>query len=468
MKIAPPLALGSFLILIVSNLQAAGSGWSAPTAVSLTGNPDPTRGAQTNTLAVNSSGLAVAAWDQYFYTNGGGSTIGVNVETNGRWGTPMTLSDPTKYCDRASAKVGGDGTIVAAWACQEVNSNVRTIQAAVRPAGSTQWSTLDAPLATGSIRVSPDPSNVRVAMNATGETWVAWSIFDGAHYVVQAAYRPAGAGTSFGMPMTVSVAGEDAIQPSLALNDAGVVAIAWAGSPWNMSTSPNTITLAKSSNGGVSFTQATVAPDLSRYTGYQNNPAVCLDQSGLAKVMWMGTGLQANWETAPESWASLQPGSQSPTIIQAGNNVSSYISPSLACDSQGNAIASVVIFDATVGVQRAQLWASAFDATTAAWSTQAKLTGNNPRKIEDIATASASLSPDGSAAYIAYIDHYNGVVKVTHLGTSGWGTPYTLGKTSNVSSFAEVVNGAAAAGSQARVLWKTQGGAVHMATEWRP
>lgn len=467
MKHTHTLMLGSLLILTASNLQAAGSGWSTPTAVSPTGNPDPTRGAQTNTIAVNSSGLAVAAWDQYFYTNGGGSTVGVNMEANGRWGTPITLSDPTKYSDRAKTAVGGDGTAVVAWASESASG--RTIEAAVRPAGSTQWSPAPIVLASGFTRVSPDPSNVKVAMNASGETWVAWSIFDGTHYVVQTAYRPAGASASFGTPVTVSVAGEDAIEPALALNDNGEVAIAWAGSPWNMSTSPNTITVAKSPGRGAPFgAPEQVAPLLSSYSGYQNNPSICLDRDGLAKVMWMGAGLQANWETAPGSWNSPQPGSQPPAVIQASNTISSYITPSLACDDQGNAIAAVTIFDATVGVQRAQLWASAFNTTAKTWSSQTQLTGNNPRKTEDIAASSAALSPDGSAAYIAYIDHYNGVVKSVHLGTAGWGTPYLLGKTSNVSSFAEIVNGAAAAGSQARVLWKTQGGAVHMATDWKP
>ena len=61
-----------------------------------------------------------------------------------------------------------------------------------------------------------------------------------------------------------------------------------------------------------------------------------------------------------------------------------------------------------------------------------------------------------------------GVVKALHRGAAGWGAPYTIGKTSRVASVAEVVNGAAAANAQGRVLWKTQGGAVHMAADWTP
>jgi len=460
-------------LLLAALVAAAGgahaAGWSAGTQVSPTGNPDPTRGAQTNTLAVNAAGVAVAAWDQYFYTNGGGSTIGAALQNKGRWEAPVTLSDPLAYCDRADSAVGGDGTIVVAWSCQDPVTAARSVQAAVRAAGSTKWSA-PVQLASGYTRVSPDPSTVRVAMNAAGEAWVAWSIHDGAHYVVEAAWRPAGAGTSFAPALQVSPVGEDAIQPALALNDNGAAAIAWAGSPWNMGSSPNTITVAKSpGHGGAFGAGVQVAPLRSPYTGYQNAPSLCLDRGGLATVTWFGTGIQANWESAADTWNWTPQSAQDPqSVIVAANTVSSYITPSLACDRDGNAIAAAVIFDATVGVQRAQLWAATFDAAADAWSAQARLTGNNPRKTEDIAAASAALAPDASVAWIAYVDHYSGVVKAIHRGAAGWGAPYTIGKTSRVASFAEVVNGAAAANAQGRVLWKTQGGAVHMAADWKP
>ena len=59
---------------------AGGGGWSSATAISPTNQPDPTRGAQVNDVAVNASGDTVAAWDQYTYNNGGGATIGVAVQ----------------------------------------------------------------------------------------------------------------------------------------------------------------------------------------------------------------------------------------------------------------------------------------------------------------------------------------------------------------------------------------------------
>jgi hypothetical protein len=455
-------------------VQAAAShaaGWSAPVAVSPLGSPDPTRGAQVNSIAVNGTGTALATWDQYFYTNGGGSTVGANVQTNGRWGTPVTISHPTKYSDRATGAILPDGTLLVAWASQEMNSNARTIEVAERPAGSTQWSTPTV-LASGSLRVSPDPSSVRLAVNKTGEAWVAWSIFDGSHYVVQAAYRPAplpGQDSDFGSPVTLTPLGEDGAQPALALNESGHVAIAWAGSPYAMSTSPNTITVAEAAPGATAFTLTRLTPDLNRYTGYLNSPAICMDASGLSRVTWFGAGIQAAVETPAET--STLPGKWTlpETVIPPISNTTSFISPSLACDDSGNAIAAATLFDATVGVQRAQVWASTLAGTK--WSKAEKLTGLNPRRTEDIAASQAVMSPDGRLAFVAYVDHYNGVVKSIHRaanGSWGTGTPYTLGKTTNVASFAEVVNGDAASATQARVLWKTRGGQQHVAVDWRP
>jgi hypothetical protein len=42
---------------------SSGSGWSAATAISPVGQPDPTRGSQLNDVAVNANGFAIAAWD---------------------------------------------------------------------------------------------------------------------------------------------------------------------------------------------------------------------------------------------------------------------------------------------------------------------------------------------------------------------------------------------------------------------
>ena len=57
-----------------------GSGWSGAIAISPLLQPDPTRGSQLNDLAVNANGLAIAAWDQFVYSNGGSASIGAAIQ----------------------------------------------------------------------------------------------------------------------------------------------------------------------------------------------------------------------------------------------------------------------------------------------------------------------------------------------------------------------------------------------------
>src|SRR5437870_954241 len=71
--------------------------WSGAKAISPICQPDPTRGSQLNDVAVNANGLAVAAWDQFTYAAGGPYTIGVAVQSGGRWGAPFTISGSTGF-----------------------------------------------------------------------------------------------------------------------------------------------------------------------------------------------------------------------------------------------------------------------------------------------------------------------------------------------------------------------------------
>lgn len=68
------------------------TGWSGASAISPVLQPDPTRGSQLNDVAVSASGLTIAAWDQFTYNTGGPDTIGVAVQSGGRWGAPFTIS----------------------------------------------------------------------------------------------------------------------------------------------------------------------------------------------------------------------------------------------------------------------------------------------------------------------------------------------------------------------------------------
>src|SRR5512140_2093776 len=98
-----------------SKLSTSGGSWSGATAVSPVGQPDPTRGSQVNDVAVNASGVAVAAWDQFSYNNGGGATIGCAIQSGGKWAAPLTISGPSGFSMSPKVAVGADGTLAVSW-----------------------------------------------------------------------------------------------------------------------------------------------------------------------------------------------------------------------------------------------------------------------------------------------------------------------------------------------------------------
>ena len=115
------LALATAILCagLTAQANAGGTGWSGQSVISPTFQPDPTRGAQLNDVAVNLNGLTIAAWDQYTYYNGGGSTIGAAVQSDGRWAAPFTISGPTGYSMSPRVAVGADRTMAVSWTYQD-------------------------------------------------------------------------------------------------------------------------------------------------------------------------------------------------------------------------------------------------------------------------------------------------------------------------------------------------------------
>src|SRR4051812_50075966 len=85
------------------------SSWSSQVAISAVNQPDPTRGSQLSDVAINASGQAIAAWDQFLYSNGGaGSNRGAGG-SGGRGGTPLTLPRGGGGSQTPPGAAGGGG-----------------------------------------------------------------------------------------------------------------------------------------------------------------------------------------------------------------------------------------------------------------------------------------------------------------------------------------------------------------------
>jgi len=447
-------ALSLMLVSVpVAPVLAAASGWSGSTAISPVGHPDPTRGSQLNDVAVNASGLTLAAWDQYRYDIGGSATIGVAVQTAGRWGAPLTISDNTGFSMRPKVAVGADGTMAVSWTYQDpatATNPLQKIQVAVRPAGSQNWTRYElASAPVGGVAITPP---VPVAIDKDGNVTATWTLWDGARHVVQAGTLRKNS-TSWDKAV-LSGPTDDGLYLSLAVNADGDAAVAYSLSPYtSYVTGTGVEYVYRSRSSSVWSAPVRISETMLSSQGYITDPQVALDTAGLATVVYMGYGLEATRQDASGVWTSPA------SIIGSTILGASFLSPDLAVDARGNAVVAVSIFDPTPGVDRASVWVSrgSLDRT---WSQAERLT--DPTVPVDAYATRVAISPNGNPALVGWIDHYHGVAQVSKLTGSLWGKATTIGKSTAFSSFQEVL--ALDAGSdtdplktqaQARAIWKS-------------
>lgn len=443
-----------FIVLMtaVANIAAAGgkkpgtstgAGWSSAVAISPIGQPDPTRGSQLNDVAVNASGVAIAAWDQFTYTAGGPYTIGVAVQSGGRWGAPFTISDNTMgFSMSPRVAVGADGTMAVSWVYQDAALSRQEMKVAVKSSTGTAWAldTLDS----GPIGGVAITGFVPVGVDAKGNVTAAWTLWDGTRHVVKTATLPKGG--TWPTPITLSGPTTDGLSLSLAVNPRGDAAVAYTISPYSAYlTGTHAEYVFRSGPAGVWTPPTIVSETLSSSVGYITNPHVTLDANGLATVVYFGNGIEATRQNNTDgSWTGPK------TVLAAPNPGSSFQSIDLAGDDYGNVIVGASIFDATINVDRASTWVT-MGATGGSWGAQERLT--DPAVPVDAYATRVAMSRDGALVMVGWIDHYHGTVQVANLTPTGWNVE-TIGRGTAFSSFQEVLGLDAAAGNVARAIWK--------------
>lgn len=153
-----------------------GGSWSAPVDISATGD------ANMPSLAMNASGYAVAVWEQ-----SNGSFIAIKASRlsfGGSWSTPDEISTVTQNAFAPRVAVDTSGNAVAAW--EQVSGNDMLIQAAYFTYGGA-WASPNTLSSTGTTSFSPE-----VAFDSTGKTFAIWNSDNGDDMVVQASIRPVG------------------------------------------------------------------------------------------------------------------------------------------------------------------------------------------------------------------------------------------------------------------------------------
>lgn len=241
-------------------VRAAGGAWG--TAENLSAG-----GAHSPQVAVDPAGNAIAVW---YLTNGTTSTVQAAVRpTGGPWGSPQDVSAPGDGAGLPQVGVDAAGDAVAVWDGSDGSNDI--VQASARPAGGA-WSPPQDLSALGQNAMAP-----QVALDPAGNADAVWERSNGSAYVIQAARRPAAG--AWGLPQNLSVPGEPALDPEVALDPAGNAVAVW-----------------RHGNGGNDVIQASARPlggnwedpkDLSSSIALA--PDVALDPSGNAVAVWART-----------------------------------------------------------------------------------------------------------------------------------------------------------------------------------
>lgn len=326
--------------VVESAYRPAGESWGAPEDLSepeLEGEIVPgAHDAQSPQIAVDRNNNVTVVWERYAGTKL--LVQSVDRPAGGSWTSPTDIGEVALgAAPEPWIAVDWEGRATVVW------KDAGVIESAFRPfAGS--W---EAP-----VPLSPEESfTPQAAMDARGDTTVAWMHFDGSNYVVESAYRPEGA--EWEAPTLVSQPGESGGNPHVALDAAGDSLVAWrgedegeefvraayrpAGGSWapagDVSTEGEAVEAVRaavdpngnaivawagngSEDGGYKVVRAAYKPtggswespvDLSASGGNSFPSDVVFDTSGNAALVWQrqdetGTTVQAAYKPAGEEW----------------------------------------------------------------------------------------------------------------------------------------------------------------------
>jgi hypothetical protein len=192
-------------------MMSASGRWNPHVVVSA-----PGEGVFGPSLSVDPHGDALVAW---------WSADGVRAAfkpAHARWQPPVTFSPVSSTFAVPDIALDTHGNALAAWLTSD--STDELVQAAYRSVGDgwqTPVNVFTGPLT--HVRLCP---GALLALDGRGNATAVWSGFNGHHYIVQAASRPAPSGT-WQAPVTLSATGRNAAHPQLAMNTNGTAVAGW-------------------------------------------------------------------------------------------------------------------------------------------------------------------------------------------------------------------------------------------------
>ncbi|WP_287410087.1 hypothetical protein [Oceanithermus sp.] len=258
--------------------QGADGSWTAPAGLNPagTGRFDPK-------VALNNAGDAVVVWQQ----NDGTKNQIYKVErqgAGGSWIGPSPLGDTNAINAKVVLNDAGDAVVV--W--QQSDGTNEQIYKAERRGGA--WTTPSDPADHLSL-AGTAASGPQVALNDAGDAVVVWQQSDGTNIQIYKAERRGGAWTTPSDPADhLSLAGTAASGPQVALNDAGDAVVVW-----EQRDGSNGQIFKAERRGGAWTTPRDLADHLSLAGTDARQPQVALNDAGDAVVVWEQLG-GSNWQ----------------------------------------------------------------------------------------------------------------------------------------------------------------------------
>ncbi len=258
---------GTNNIIQAATRPAGSATFSAAENLSETG-----QNANSPQVAVGSDGATTITWHRF---NGTHNIIQARTRPAGSatFSTAVNLSVTGGDAYNPQVAVGPDGATTITW--YRYNGTNTIIQAATRPAGSATFSAVVDLSVTGQSADGP-----QVAVGPDGATTITWFRSSVANYIIQAATRPAGSAT-FSAAVTLSVTGQPARDPQVAVGPDGATTITW-----HRFNGTNRIIQAATRPAGSAIFSAAVNLSLSAPGQNADDPQVAVGPDGATTITW--------------------------------------------------------------------------------------------------------------------------------------------------------------------------------------
>lgn len=350
----------------------------------------------------------------------------------GSWSTPVDLSPAGEDAQSPQVAADEDGEVAAVWLRSNGSNNI--VQVATRAAGGS-WSVPVNLSAAGEDADSP-----HVALDASGDVFVAWDRSDGSNDRLQAAVESGG---TWGATTTLSESGESANLWDLKVNSTGTAIVVW--DLFNTS-GDYVVQVATYASGSWSAAQS-----LTSLTGDAGTPSVTLDAAGDATVAWEQR--QPDEQFVIESSSRPAGGSWSAPSTISGEGAGNTFG---VADSSGNAfvawdtLTSDIEGDGSYEVQASVDGGAAATldgvsnslGSIAVSSLQSDTTGN---------AAALMIKTPNSGASTAEVAYYN-------AGASGWTAPVEIASYPGTGFYSSAL--ALEADENGVAVWEAEAGGV--------